>query len=66
MSVGQAKFFVVGALVVMISGFGLALGGHPLGWLLAALGGINTAIGVLILRKTQRRLSGERRFRDRD
>jgi hypothetical protein len=65
MSVGQAKFFVVGAFVVMVSGFGVAVEGHPLGWLLVALGGVNTVIGILNLRKTQRRLSGVRRFRDR-
>lgn len=65
MSVGQAKCFIVGALVLLVSGLVVAVEGHSFGWLLVAIGGVNTSLGVLHLRKTQRRLTGVRRFRDR-
>jgi hypothetical protein len=65
MSIGQAKFFIASALVLLISGFAVAVEGHPSGWLLVAIGGVNTLLGVLNVRKTQRRLNGVRRFRDR-
>lgn len=64
MSVGQSKFYHLGALVLLISGFAVAVEGHPFGWLLAAIGGINSLLGILNLRKTQRRLSSVRPFRD--
>lgn len=65
MSVGEAEFFITAALVLLISGLAVAVEGHSSGWWLVVIGGVNALLGVIDLRRTQRRLDGIRRFRDR-
>ncbi|MBF4575450.1 MULTISPECIES: hypothetical protein [unclassified Frondihabitans] len=57
MTRNQAKFYVLCALVMLVSGLGIVTTGHPSGWVLAVLGAVNTTLGLLNLRKSKRPLS---------
>ncbi|MET4705842.1 hypothetical protein ABIB54_003348 [Frigoribacterium sp. UYMn621] len=56
MTRNQARFFVVCALVVLLSGLGIVATGNAFGWILAAIGAVNGVLSLISLRKSKQPL----------
>jgi hypothetical protein len=57
MSRNWARVIIASALVTLIAGVSIASSGNSYGWLLAAIGAVNTVLGFVLLRKSADPLS---------